>query len=178
MQKFKPQFEEILELNNIISVILAKIESEIQQIIEVEEASTRALLAMENEFLTSIEKIKNEIKVFAQNEFEFTQLSRGINDNREVHSMLIKEREEARISLAKREKEVRIRLISPAIIPISHVFPRKALNMLIAIFIGLIGGLALAFAIEFFDNSIKSPEDLEQLVGIPSLGTVREIVLT
>ena len=89
--------------------------------------------------------------------------------------MLVKEREEARISLAKLEKGIKIRVISPAITPISHVFPKKALNIIVAIIVGLLGGLALAFAIEFFDNSIESPTDLETYAGITALGSVREI---
>ncbi len=177
-QKFTSQYVEVIELTNLINATQDLIENEIQQIIEMEEASIRALKAEEIEFRRLIVQITQKIKEFAQQEYEFTQLSRGIEDNREVYSMLLKKREESRISLAKLERGVRIRVISPPIVPIKPIFPKTYLFLIVSIFLGMVSGFFLIALQEYFDHSIKSSNDLEQLVGIPSLGTVREIELT
>jgi capsular polysaccharide biosynthesis protein len=39
----------------------------------------------------------------------------------------------------------------------------------------LLAGLALAFLMEFFDRTIDAPDDLERLLNLPALGSVREI---
>jgi capsular exopolysaccharide synthesis family protein len=39
-------------------------------------------------------------------------------------------------------------------------------------FIGLFGGVGLCFVFEYFDNTVKNPEDIEELTGVPSLGIV------
>jgi polysaccharide biosynthesis transport protein len=41
-----------------------------------------------------------------------------------------------------------------------------------ALLLGLFGGLGLIFVVEYLDNSVKGPEDVEKLVGLPSLGII------
>jgi capsular exopolysaccharide synthesis family protein len=37
---------------------------------------------------------------------------------------------------------------------------------------GIFGGVGLCFIFEYFDNTIKGPEDVEKLAGIPSIGVI------
>ena len=89
----------------------------------------------------------------------------------------MKQREEARISLAKLESGVKTKLISPAVVPLEPVKPRKKIYIALAILLGLLGGLGLAYLVEYFDHSIDTPAKLEKLTGLPVLGSVREIHL-
>jgi len=175
LQKFTPQYKEVIDLENQIATTRLKIEKEIEQIIEMEETAVRALRAEEQILNRQIEKIKKEIRNLAQKEYQYNQISRGIEDEREIYSMLLKQREEARLSLAKLEKGVKINRISPAIVPTEPVKPKKMLNIILAIFLGLFGGLGLAFFIEYFDHTISTPEELEKYVGIDALGSIPEI---
>ncbi|MFQ5770535.1 MAG: GumC family protein, partial [bacterium] len=90
LQRFKPTYEEIVELNRNIAATKEKIKGEIQQIIEQEETAIKTLYAEEKALQRSIDKINQEVSKFAQKEYEIIQLSRGIDDNREVYSMLLK----------------------------------------------------------------------------------------
>jgi uncharacterized protein involved in exopolysaccharide biosynthesis len=175
LQKFTPQYKEVTDLESQIQATRSKIEREILQIIEMEETAVGALRAEEQILSRQIEKIKNQIRNLAQKEYEYNQLSRGIEDEQEIYSMLLKQREEARLSLAKVEKGVKINVISPAIQPTEPVKPKKILNIVLAIFLGLFGGLGLAFFIEYFDHTINTPEELEKYVGIDALGSIPEI---
>ncbi len=175
LQKFTPQYEEVVNLNNQIEATKTKIENEIQQIVRMEQTAVRALAAEERVLQNSIDQIKTELREFAQTEYEFTQISRGIDDNRDIYSMLLKQREEARLSLAKLERGVKIKVVSPAVAPREPVRPKKMLNIVLALFLGITGGLGLAFFMEYFDHTINTPDDLEKYTGIPVLGSVREI---
>jgi uncharacterized protein involved in exopolysaccharide biosynthesis len=175
LQKFTPQYEEVVDLDQQIAATKAKIKNEIEQIVRMEEMSIKVLQAEEQLLETSVQKIQNELKEFAHKEYELSQLSRGIDDNREVFSMLLKQREEARIALAKLERGVKIKVISPAVAPTEPVRPNRVLNVAIALVVGLLAGLALAFLMEFFDRTIDAPDDLERLLNLPALGSVREI---
>jgi uncharacterized protein involved in exopolysaccharide biosynthesis len=177
LQKFTPEYEEVKNLDNQISATKNKIEQEINEIIEMEGTAIQSLKAEEGVLQTSIDKIKNEIKNYSQKEYELTQLSRGIDDTRETYSMLLKVREEARISLAKIARGVKIRIVSPAFVLPDPVRPRKALNIILSVFLGLLGGLGLAFFVEHIDHSVSSPAELEQLKGLNVLGSIRDIGL-
>lgn len=57
----------------------------------------------------------------------------------------------------------------------SPVKPQPLLNIAIAIVVGLMAGVGLAFLLEYLDNTIKSEQDIEKLLGLPVLGGVTTI---
>ncbi|MGE6203817.1 YveK family protein [Guptibacillus hwajinpoensis] len=57
----------------------------------------------------------------------------------------------------------------------SPVNPNPVLNMAIAFVVGLMIGVGLAFLLEYLDNTIKSEEDIEKVLGVPVLGTIAVI---
>ncbi len=63
-------------------------------------------------------------------------------------------------------------IVSPAISPASQVKPDKMLNMAIAFLLGLMASVALAFMLEFLDNTIKKPEDVAQHLGLSVIGII------
>jgi succinoglycan biosynthesis transport protein ExoP len=64
-------------------------------------------------------------------------------------------------------------LVTKATTPSSPFKPTPARNGLIALVVGTILGVALAFVIERLDDSIKDKEDLERVTqGLPTLGLV------
>src|SRR5262249_3474174 len=50
--------------------------------------------------------------------------------------------------------------------------PRKLLNLMLGSFLGLAIGLGLAFFQEYLDSSLKSPDDVQRFLRVPSLGTI------
>lgn len=55
------------------------------------------------------------------------------------------------------------------------VKPKKLLNMAIALVIGLMAGVGIAFLLEYFDNTIKTEQDVEKLLELPILGVTANI---
>ncbi len=173
--KFKPEYEEVQNLEDAILRTQKRIEREVDEIVKLEETAIRALKAEEEALQETINNLNNQIKDFAQKEYELTRLSRGIDDNREVYSMLLKQREEARISQAKLERGVKIKVISPALAPTIPIKPKKKLNVLLATILGLVSGFGLAFFIEYFDHTLNSPEEVENHLELPVWGSIRKL---
>lgn len=55
------------------------------------------------------------------------------------------------------------------------VKPNPILNVGIAAIIGLIIGIGITFLLEYLDTSVKTEQDIEELIGIPILGLVSPI---
>jgi capsular exopolysaccharide synthesis family protein len=68
-----------------------------------------------------------------------------------------------------------ISIIDKAEVPEAPVSPNKRRNMLIAILLGLFGGIGLCFVLEHMDKSVKGADEVEKIVGLPSLGLVPHI---
>lgn len=172
LHRFNPAYEGVVELEKQIVSTKGIIRREIQQIIEQEKTAIRALVAERQALQKSINRISQNIKRFSQKEYEFSQLNRGIDDNQEVYSMLLKQREEARISLAKFEKGVKVKIISPAVVPQKPIKPRKRLNIALSVMLGLMCGFGLAYFLEYYEQSIRAAEQLEEIAGLPAVEKV------
>jgi capsular polysaccharide biosynthesis protein len=55
------------------------------------------------------------------------------------------------------------------------VKPNPLLNIAIAVVVGLMAGIGLAFLLEYLDNTIKDEDDIERLLDLPLLGSIQKI---
>lgn len=65
-----------------------------------------------------------------------------------------------------------VEVIDKAIAPKEPVKPNKKMNIAIAAVLGVMIGLFVAFLIEYIDNKIKTPQDVEKQLGLPVLGVI------
>ncbi|WNF22671.1 Wzz/FepE/Etk N-terminal domain-containing protein [Mesobacillus jeotgali] len=57
----------------------------------------------------------------------------------------------------------------------SPIKPKPLLNIAIALVVGLMAGVGLAFLLEYFDNTIKTEQDIEKILELPVLGAITTI---
>ncbi|MED4254037.1 Wzz/FepE/Etk N-terminal domain-containing protein [Priestia megaterium] len=57
----------------------------------------------------------------------------------------------------------------------SPVKPQPLLNIAIAIVVGLIVGIGLSFLLEYLDNTLKTEQDIENILDLPVIGVVTNI---
>jgi capsular polysaccharide biosynthesis protein len=62
----------------------------------------------------------------------------------------------------------------PAVMPDSPVSPNPVRNGMLALALGVLLGVGLAFLLEYLDDRWRSPEEVEQVTGIPSLSLIPE----
>jgi succinoglycan biosynthesis transport protein ExoP len=138
-----------------------------------------------------IESIKNEHELARSNEaslrgmlsntkaealnlnekfIQYGVLTRDVETNRQLYDALIKRIKEQ--SVTEEIQTVNVWVVEKAEKPQYPVKPRKSLNILLGIIVGLFGGVGLAFFFEYLDNTIKSPDEVETKLGIPVLGIV------
>jgi capsular polysaccharide biosynthesis protein len=61
---------------------------------------------------------------------------------------------------------------APATLPETPVSPNPALNGIVALALGGLLGIALAFLLEYLDDSWDSPEEVEEISGLPTFGVI------
>ena len=70
-----------------------------------------------------------------------------------------------------------VSILTPAVVgdQVSPIKPKPLLNIAIAMVVGLMAGVGLAFLLEYFDNTLKSEQDIERVLDLPVLGAVTTI---
>lgn len=105
-------------------------------------------------------------------ELEFHRLDRLRAQNEKLYGVLLEQIKEA--DLRRMMNTNNIRLVDVATEPKAPIYPRVSVNVGIALLVGLAIGLALALLREQLDNTLKTPEDVEQKLGVTFLGLLPE----
>ena len=117
-----------------------------------------------------IRELEYQLKGFSQKELEYARLSREVEVNQKLYSMLKEKLEEARITEAQKVGDVTI--VDPAVHPITIMGTDRRTGLLLGGLIGLILGLIFAFIVENLDTSIGTIEDVENFAKLPVVGVV------
>jgi len=65
-----------------------------------------------------------------------------------------------------------IEIMDTAKVPTIPIKPNKKLNVAIAFVLGLMISVGLVFLLEYMDNTIKTQDDVEKLLGLPVIGNI------
>lgn len=55
--------------------------------------------------------------------------------------------------------------------PTNPIRPRKLFNLVLGLIAGIVGGIGLAFFLDYLDHGLKTPEDIEHYLGVPPVGS-------
>jgi capsular exopolysaccharide synthesis family protein len=141
---------------------------EINRVINALNNNYKVALAKEDSLKAALANQKKESLDLNQKAIQYTVLNREVTSARDMYDLLIKRFKET--TLTEDMHTGNIRIVDRAEVPKAPVKPKKRLNLLLAIIVGLAAGTGLAFFFEYLDNTIKVPEDLKQHLKIPYLG--------
>ena len=79
------------------------------------------------------------------------------------------------IRLARLQNTPNIVQIEPAITPTMPIRPRPFMNTILAAVVGLMLTAGIVLLIEYFDDTLKTPDDIQRALGIPVLGFIAEM---
>jgi len=123
------------------------------------------------EALATLEKAnKKEIESLPALEQGFLKAQRDVNVAQEIYVMLAKRLEEAKVAEAMISNEVQV--VDTATLPEKPVKPNKSLTLILSLLLGLIVGCGYAITYEMLNRKIRTPEDVENYLGLPLLGSI------
>lgn len=140
------------------------------------EASYEGTRARVASLRAQVTEFRKELDNLNSKAFDLESLHRNARAAEEDYLLYRKKHEEARISAAMdQEKFINVTVAQPAQMPLNPESRGLKMKLLFSIFVGLLGGVGLAFGIEtFLDRSFTTAEDLERRLGIPHIASIPE----
>jgi uncharacterized protein involved in exopolysaccharide biosynthesis len=149
---------------------------QLQQELLRSKADFRALMAKSQAQRGQLADYKKELDQFNRVETEYKRLEQEVDVDRQNYQLYLTKFEESRISDAMdSEKIASVSLIEPAQVPLKPISPKKMLNLVLGLFLGALGGLGLAFFLEYLDDSLGEIDDVEEQLKLPVLGVLPEL---
>lgn len=106
----------------------------------------------------------------ARDALTFERLSHEVDRQRKLYQVLIERMSE--VELTSEYTRTNVDIVEEAGVPRVPVRPDKARMMLTSLLLALAAAVGAAFAREYFDHTIRNPDDLEARLGLSVLGFV------
>ncbi len=166
----KPSYPKARQVKKQIDVLQGKIDEEKETVAQNIADDYHAAEAREKYLAKAVEDQKAEVNDTAQRSIQYNILKRDVDSNKQLYEGLLQRLKEAQVSAGLKASNIRI--VDSAEVPKGPVKPRVMLNLVLGIILGLGAGVGLAFFQEYLDKTLKTPDEVERLLRLPSLGVL------
>jgi succinoglycan biosynthesis transport protein ExoP len=172
-ETFKPEYPEMVRLKRQMETIQKRLNGEYYKYINAIKNEYEFSLRKESLVRTAFEQQKAVVTEMQQKGIQYNILKREAETNRDLYKSLLQRMKEAGIQAGITASNIQV--VDQAEIPSRPYKPNIPRNILYATVIGLLLGIGLAFFLEHLDNTIKTSEEVEQIIRLPSFGMVPEL---
>ena len=149
------------------------LQDEVNTSLEAAKKEYQEVSKTERNLLALLNETKTDAFALNQHERDYLELKRTYDNNQRLYEQVLKRLKDTGVTGMLALSNVRVLdRARPANRPIR---PNTTRNIALAIVLGLIGGIGLAFLAEALDTSLTSQEQIEEKLGITFLGIVPSI---
>ena len=167
-QSLSNETEEMIAKGNFVDP-LSQLKDFLQEALTLE-ADVSAYEARVNTLQKILSEYDRKLENLPDFELNLARLVRGVNTNEKIYTMLLEERERARIVEAQNTGNIRI-VDSPEM-PTAPIHPRKLLNIIIGLLVGLILGSMVILIAELTDSGLRTSEEIEEFTDLAVIGNI------
>lgn len=149
---------------------------------ETDRLARQAVEAAHSDYLQAQRRADELGRLFSAAEAKVGQLQRDfvnymalkaeVDRKRATFQELLEKQSQVDLSAGFQDTAHNVRIIDEAVAAEGVFKPRKATNTLLGLLFGVLFGLGAAVLMEFIDNTIKTPEDIREHLGLPVLGMI------
>ncbi len=146
---------------------------EIDRIVSTTENSYQLALSKNKSLEDLLQTTKSETLDLNEKFVQYSIMKREVDSNRVLYDTLqtnIKQQ-----GVTEQAQSVNIWVIKKASFPGKPAKPNKKKNLLIGLFLGLLGGVGLALFVDYLDNTINNTQQIEERYGLTVLGSIEEV---
>jgi len=169
-QTFAPGYPTLKRKRSQIEQIEKAIAEERSRVVRTVQAEYEAAVQREQSFAQAVAQQREAVLKLNEGIIQYNIIKREVDSDRQLYDGLLTRLNEAGVSADLRASNIRI--VDTAEVPVKPVWPRKAINLAISLAAGLLLGVGLVFLQEYVDDTLKTAEDVNRHLNVPTLGLV------
>ena len=170
-----PNHEAMVELRRQEGIVGHQLDAEVQQEVAAVRARFDAALARENGLKEKLGGLESSAIALRDLGARYDLLQNDVTTATELHGSLLKQQMETAVNSALAPTNLRV--VERAEVPATASSPRVGMNLTVGFAAGLLLAIAATFLCEYFDDSVKSSEEMEGLLQMPALATIPNFAL-
>jgi polysaccharide biosynthesis transport protein len=167
--RYGPQHPEMVRIDTGVQSARQQLRGEAAKVIDQLRSEYQAAVAEERSLSASLEEQKNAAMDLDRKSASYTVLEREADSNRQVYQQLLQQEKELRVISNSRANNVQVMDNADGA---GRVSPNPRRDWMMALLLGAVLSLGLAFGIEYFDDTVRTPEDVTKRLRLPLLGLV------
>jgi uncharacterized protein involved in exopolysaccharide biosynthesis len=172
LKTFKEKHPKVEEIKGEMDTLRSQIENEKTNALTSLQISIQTAKDKELLLKKSIDDFKSSAQEVSQKELQYRILEREVQTNSELYNSLMAELEST--DLRGKIESTAVTTIEPPSVPQSADSKQIFRKITLALAVGMILGGALAFLIDFFESTFRTPDDVERKLGVPVVGMIPE----
>jgi capsular exopolysaccharide synthesis family protein len=130
----------------------------------------RAAAAAERELQGRVSSLRGAVLNLRERSIQYNILQRNRDTSQAMYDSLLERYKQ--IGVAGGVGTNNVSIVDRADVPGAPFKPNLMMNVLIGLALGLLGGLGAALALEFLNDTVKTPDDVRDKLHLPSLGVI------
>jgi len=169
-QTYGDRHPKMIEAKDELANVKKEIDKEIQKVVDEVKNSFLKAKSEENRLNTDLNQKKRQVLEFNRKVTQYGILEREVETNKKIYEVIFSRSHETDIS--GRTEKSNVEIVDRADVPDRPFRPRTKLNTVLAIVAGLFVGCGGAFFVEYLNDTLEDPKDIELFLGKPFLGAV------
>jgi len=170
LKTFKEKHPEVVKIQSQIDEVNNRIHEEVARFAQGMESEFNVLKSREAAMLGAVDQYRGEAQNLSRKEIQYGILKREADSNQQLYDVLLKRLKET--SLTQGLDTNNVRIIEGAPVPRFPVRPQKTRNLALGVILGFGLGVVIALVLEHLDDTVRSPEQVERVVGVPVLAVI------
>ncbi len=174
LQVFQPDYPEMQQLKGQMDDLDKQITSELRNIRASVKAEYDAAASQERLLQGQLNSLRTAALDVDGRSIDYNIIKREVDTNRQLYDGLLQRYKEIGVTGDVRSNNISI--VDRAEVPGARFKPSLSMNLALGLLLGLLLGVLVAFVLEFLDDTLKSPEDVEHRLRLAVLGIVPKLL--
>jgi capsular exopolysaccharide synthesis family protein len=172
-KRYRAKYPAVIAAQSKLDALQNSLVAECEKQMQTVRNNAAILKTSEEKLVQLVSAEKQQQQKLNQLKIKYDILKRDTENNKSIHSNVLVRMKET--ELMSRLNSNNMRVVDPATKPLAPVKPRLVLTVIAGLMAAVGVSLALAFFVNYLDDSIKSQDDIENHLRLPFLGYIPNI---
>lgn len=170
---FADDYPSVVSLRALVANLDRSIAAETSRSAQSNREAYQAAVKRERDLVAELDGLTHKYNQQQRESIEMAILQREVDSNRQLYEGLLQRYKEIGVAGVGTNN---ISVVDLADVPARPSSPKLLLNLVLALFVGILAAAALLFLLEKMDSSIRNPQDVSARFGLPLLGSIPEVI--
>lgn len=180
LKTYKPEWPAMVELKTQIDRGQKELASMVEEMVsKAQKSSYGAFLTAQRQeqgLAAELETLKGEAMDQSSDAVEYTNLQTEIKTLRNLMDELMRTQSETEVTARLQDtRDSNVHIIDHALVPGGPFYPSLRKDVTTSLLFGILISAGLILLIEFLDRTLKTPEEVERRLGLPTLAVIPDL---